>query len=377
MSDRDIIVHIARFTGALRDGGIGVTIGDEIDATRALTLVDISLHNQVFQALRIALKICHTDWPLFDDLFMAWWLELRREGTDTPTIRRRSRRPAAKSYQVTRGMPGPRLVSSTKEYDTPQGDTPGYSAEALLRQRPFDECSPQDLSAMEKLLARLVKRWATKKSRRLVPSVRRGVVDIRRSFRAALATDGEVLRLARRDRAIDHPRVVLLCDTSGSMDPYARFLLSLVLSIGRVARRAEVFVFNTSLTRLTPWMSPGKINLTLDRLAAGVPDWSGGTKIGECLQDFASDYATSAVDNRTAVVIVSDGLDRGDPEKLERAMAAIKTRARKVIWLNPLKGDDRYQPLARGMAAALPYLDHFESAHNLASLERLIPLLTN
>ncbi len=375
MNDRDIIVHIARFAGVLRDGGIGVTIGDEIDATRALTLVDISQQQQVFQALRIALKICHTDWPLFDDLFTAWWLELRC--ADTPTIRRRARRPAAESYQATRGTPGPRFVTPTDEEDTPQGDTPGYSAEALLRQRPFEECSSQDLSAMEKLLARLVKRWATKKSRRLVPSVHRGVVDIRRSFRAALATDGEMLRLARRARAVDHPRIVLLCDTSGSMDPYARFLLSLVLSLGRVVRRAEVFVFNTSLTRLTPWMSPGKINLTLDRLAAGVPDWSGGTKIGECLQDFASDYATSAVDSRTTVVIVSDGLDRGDPEKLERAMAAIKTRAGKLIWLNPLKGDDRYQPLARGMAAALPYLDHFESAHNLASLERLIPLLTN
>jgi len=375
MNDRDLIAHIARFAGALRDGGIGVTIGDEIDATRALTLVDISQQQQVFQALRIALKICYPDWPLFDDLFTAWWVELRR--ADTPAIRRRSKRPAAKSYQVTRGMPGPRFVTPNDEEDTPQGDTPGYSAEALLRQRPFEECSPQDLSAMEKLLARLVKRLATKKSRRLVPSVHRGVVDIRRSFRAALATDGEVLCLARRARAIDHPRLVLLCDTSGSMDPYARFLLSLVLSLGRVVRRAEVFVFNTSLTRLTPWMSPGKINLTLDRLAAGVPDWSGGTKIGECLQDFASDYATGAVDSRTAVVILSDGLDRGDPEKLEHAMAAIKTRAGKVIWLNPLKGDDRYQPLARGMAAALPYLDHFESAHNLASLERLIPLLTN
>ena len=161
------------------------------------------------------------------------------------------------------------------------------------------------------------------------------------------------------------------------MDPYSRFLLSLVLSLGRVARRAEVFVFNTSLTRLTPWMSSGKIDHTLDRLAAGVPDWSGGTKIGECLQDFLSDYATSTVDSRTVVVILSDGLDRGNPERLERAMGAIKRRARKVIWLNPLKGDDRYQPLARGMAAALPYLDHFESAHNLASLERMIPLLTN
>lgn len=374
MNDRDLVVHVARFAGALRDAGLAATIGDEIDATRALTLIDISRRQQVYHALRIALKTPHADWPLFDELFTAWWVELRRP--DARRTRRGARRPAAKSYQVTRGVPGPRFVTPTEEEDSPKGDTPGYSAEALLRQRPFEECSPQDLSAMEKLLARLVRRWATQKSRRLVPS-HRGVVDLRRSLRHALATDGEVLRLARRDRAVDHPRVVLLCDTSGSMDPYARFLLSLVLSWGRVARRAEVFAFNTSLTRLTPWMSPGKINLTLDRLAAGVPDWSGGTKIGACLQDFASDYATSVVDSRTAVVILSDGLDRGDPDKLEHAMAAIKTRARTVIWLNPLKGDDRYQPLARGMAAALPYLDHFESAHNLASLERLVPLLTN
>ncbi len=374
MNDRDLIVHVARFAGALRDAGFAVTIGDEIDATLALTLVDISQRQQLFQALRIALKIPHAEWPLFDEMFTAWWVELRRP--DTPTGRRRTRRAPAKSYQVTRGKSGPRFVTPTEEENVPQGDTPGYSVEALLRQRPFDQCSPQDLSAMEKVLARLVKRWATKKSRRLVPS-RHGVVDLRRSLRHALATDGEILRLARRDRAVDHPRIVLLCDTSGSMDPYARFLLSLVLSLGRVARRAEVFVFNTSLTRLTPWMSSGKIDLTLDRLAAGVPDWSGGTKIGECLQDFLSDYATSTVDSRTVVVILSDGLDRGDPERLERAMGAIKRRARKVIWLNPLKGDDRYQPLARGMAAALPYLDHFESAHNLASLERMIPLLTN
>ncbi len=375
MNDRDLVVHLARFAGALRAAGLAVTVGDEIDATRAFTLVDVFQRQQVFQALRIALKIPHADWPMFDELFTAWWVEFRRP--DAPRTRRRAQRPAAKSYQVTRGVPGPRFVAPTEEEDTPQGDTPGYSAEALLRQRPFEECSPQDLSAMEKLLARLVRRLATRKGRRLVPSRHRGVVDLRRSFRAALATDGEVLRLARRDRAVEHPRIVLLCDTSGSMDPYARFLLSLVLSLGRVARRAEVFAFNTSLTRLTPWMSPGKINLTLDRLAGGVPDWSGGTKIGECLQDFASDYAASTVDSRTAVVILSDGLDRGDPKKLEHAMAAIKARARKVIWLNPLKGDDRYQPLARGMAAALPYLDHFESAHNLASLERLIPLLTN
>jgi len=225
------------------------------------------------------------------------------------------------------------------------------------------------------VLARLALRLATRRSRRLVPVPGRGVVDLRRSFRRAVGTGGDLWSLARRARPVERPRLVLLCDTSGSMDPHTRFLLAFILSLRRAVRSLEVFAFNTSLTRLTPWLSRRHAREVLERVAAEVPDWSGGTRIGECLETFVRDFLPSTVTSRTVVVILSDGLDRGDPERLRRAMAAIQAAARRVIWLNPLMGDPRYQPAARGMQAALPYVDRLAPAHNLESLEKAVASL--
>jgi uncharacterized protein with von Willebrand factor type A (vWA) domain len=228
---------------------------------------------------------------------------------------------------------------------------------------------------MERILARLARRLAARRSRRLVPTLGRGQADLRRSYRRALRTCGLMMSLARRARAIEEPRLVFLCDTSGSMDAHARFLLTFVLSLRRAVRRAELFAFNTELVHLTPWLSPGKVRLTLDRLAAAVLDWSGGTRIGASLAAFVQDHLNRTVDGKTVVVILSDGLDRGDPALLTEAVRRIQRRARRLIWLNPLLGDARYEPSAYGMQAALPYVDHFASAHNLESLERLLPHL--
>jgi uncharacterized protein with von Willebrand factor type A (vWA) domain len=159
------------------------------------------------------------------------------------------------------------------------------------------------------------------------------------------------------------------------MEAHARFLLAFALSVRRAARRTEVFAFNTDLVRLTPWLEPGRIAGTLDRIAAAVPDWSGGTRIGESLARFVDEHLARRVDGRTVVVILSDGLDRGEPELLAGAMRALRARARKIVWLNPLLGDPRYEPTARGMAAALPHVDAFLPAHDLASLEQLLPHL--
>jgi uncharacterized protein with von Willebrand factor type A (vWA) domain len=159
------------------------------------------------------------------------------------------------------------------------------------------------------------------------------------------------------------------------MDSHSRFLLAFVLSLKRAARRTEIFAFNTSLVRLTPWISAQKIGPTLDRLAAGVPDWSGGTRIGECLAEFVARYRDEVVNSQTVVLIFSDGLDRGDTALLAPAMRSIRSKARKVIWLNPLLSDPRYEPTARGMEAALPFVDLLAPAHNLESLERLLPEL--
>ena len=257
----------------------------------------------------------------------------------------------------------------------PDGGRPGYSPRTLLRRKSFEACTRDELAAMERLIARVARRIATRRSRRLVPSARGRVVDLRRSLRRSLASDGDLIDLARRDRAVELPRMVVLCDTSGSMDPYARFLLTFVLSLGKAAHGTETFAFNTSLTRLTPWIAAGNVAATLSRFAREVEDWSGGTRIGRCLAAFAADHLRRTVAGDTSIVIFSDGLDRGDTEELESALLAIRRRARRVIWLNPLMGDERFRPEARGMKAALPHVDHLAPAHNLESLERLIHLL--
>jgi uncharacterized protein with von Willebrand factor type A (vWA) domain len=186
-----------------------------------------------------------------------------------------------------------------------------------------------------------------------------------------------MVRLAHRARTLDEPQVVVLCDTSGSMDVHVRFLLAFVLALKNVAKKTEVFAFNTSLIHLTPSLSAGRIARTLERLAVDLPDWSGGTRIGESLMEFAARYLPQVVSSRSVVVILSDGLDRGDISLVAGAMRAIRSRARRIIWLNPLAADPRYQPTARAMEAALPFIDGLAPAHNLESLERLLPELAS
>jgi len=370
--ERGLVTHLAAFAGALRERGVAVGLGEEVDAAAALTLVDLLDRNEVSAALKCALKIRREHWAAFDELFALLWSDGRptphvehhtRPATDRTMPRGDSRRGAG----YTGGIDGTGRVAAAGE--------PGYSADEVLRKKPFEEMSEAEIAAMERLLARLSRRLATRRSRRLVPSPGRGIPDLRRSLRRAVGTGGDLLTLARRERAVEEARLVVLCDTSGSMDAHARFLLAFILSLGSVARRAELFAFNTALTRITPLLAGAKIELSLERLSAGVPDWSGGTRIGECLAAFVDRHLDRVVRRGTTVVILSDGLDRGDPAALAEAMRAIRARARTVIWLNPLMGDARYRPLARGMEAALPFVDHLASAHNLESLEHFLTLV--
>jgi uncharacterized protein with von Willebrand factor type A (vWA) domain len=377
-----LVSHVARFGRALRERGAAVSLSDEADGLAVLTLVDVSDRDEVRRALRTAFKIRPRDSQAFEELFARLW---SAEGE--PTASTASSNPPIQAPRIP-GAPRParppspaarprRLAENERalEVTFPEGDEAGYSPEAALRRKSFEEYTAADLHALERLLSRLALKLATRRSRRRVPVPGRGEVDLRRSFRRALAHGGEFLSLARRARPIEEPRLVVLCDTSGSMDPHARFFLGFVLALRRVARRTEVFAFNTSLVRLTPFFRPGRIDLVLERLASEVPDWSGGTRIGECLAEFVAFDLDSVVDGEAVVLILSDGLDRGDVAPLAGAMRAIRGRARRVYWLNPLAGDARYEPTARAMAAALPYIDRLLPAHNLESLERLLPLL--
>jgi uncharacterized protein with von Willebrand factor type A (vWA) domain len=363
-----MVGQLARFAAALRAGGVRVGLGDEVDAATALTLIDLLDRAEVHRALRIAFKLPREAWDLYDRLFEEYWDGVPPGQREMPPLTDH-RGPMQWKWDGNRV----RLVAPDEEEDDePEGDSPGYSPEPMLRRKPFERCSAAEIAALERSLVQLAPRLAARRTRRLVPVRGRGHVDLRRSFRDALKSEGDLVRLARRARAIEEPGLVVLYDTSGSMDGYTRMLLAFAFALRRSIKKVEIFAFNTTLVRVTRMISPAEVVRSLERLAAEVPDWSGGTRIGGCLEEFNARYRDAVINRRTTVMIVSDGLDHGEAGVLGGAMRALRERAGRVVWLNPLLGDPRYRPEAEGMRAALPYVDHFGAAHNFESLAGLL-----
>jgi uncharacterized protein len=370
----DVAGRLARLGGALREHGVGTSLREELDGADALRAVDPADREEVRTALRIALRIPRSAWDVYERLFEAVW----SDAAVAPPMPNERRADAAspRPGRALHWNPDARRMGDVGTGSV-GGDQPGYSPDAVLRRKAFDDAwSAQELVAMERLLARLARRLATRRSRKLVPTRGRGRADVRRSYRRALRTSGELVSLARRARAVDRPKLVFLVDTSGSMDAYARFLLPFVLSLRRAAPSAEAFACGTELVPLTRSLLPGKLALTLRRLAERVPDWSGGTRLGACFEAFLRDHAARCLDARTVVVVLSDGLDRGDAGQLADSVREIRRRARKLVWLNPLANDARYEPSASGIAAAMPFVDLLAPASDLASLERALPRLS-
>jgi hypothetical protein len=241
---------------------------------------------------------------------------------------------------------------------------PTFGDQEAVADKDFSTFGSEDLEEITHLAARLARRLAARPSRRWRAVRRGGRIDPVRTTRRALRTEGDVVELSFRKRRLRKTSLVLLCDVSGSMDLYSRFLLQFLYALQNHFSRVETFVFSTRLARITDQLEEGSYRRALQRLSRDVQGWSGGTRIGESLK--------SLLDRRTVVVVLSDGWDTGDPEVLSAALRAIRRQAGKVIWLNPLLGSPDYRPLARGMQAALPHVDVFAPAHNLASLEALV-----
>jgi uncharacterized protein len=214
-----------------------------------------------------------------------------------------------------------------------------------------------------------------RRSRRLRPAPKGARFDFRRTLRSSLRTEGEPFRRAWRHRRIKPRPLVLVLDVSGSMSPYARALLQFAHAAMRTAPRVEVFAFGTRLTRLTRALRQADPDAALLGASDLAQDWEGGTRIGESLAELLKRNSQTASLRGSILVLCSDGLDRGDPDVLAAQMMKLTRLAHRVVWVNPLKGSARYQPLQRGMAAALPYLDVFVPGHNVASLESLAELL--
>ncbi len=263
--------------------------------------------------------------------------------------------------------------SADSDDDDAQPDvTMRYSAVEVLRDKDFAEYTKAELAELNHLVAQMRVDGARRASRRQKKSLRRrGRPDLRRTVRRALANDGEPIDRAFRQRSDQPRRVVLLLDISGSMESYSRALLRFVHASVLARGRVEAFALGTRLTRLTREMATLDPDRALGNAATAVDDWSGGTRLGESIRAFNDDWAVRGMARGAVVVILSDGWDRGEPELMAEQMARLSRVAYRIIWSNPLKATEGYAPLARGMAAALPYVDEFVEGHSLGALENL------
>jgi len=250
------------------------------------------------------------------------------------------------------------------------------SATEVLRRKDFADCSPDELAEIARLTARLRLAAPPRRTARRRPA-RTGVPDLRRTFRRALRSGGELQPLSLQERRRARRRLVLLLDVSGSMAAYSRALVALAHAAVRADRHFEAFAFGTRLTRLTRALDTARPGDAFRKAEAAAVDWDGGTRIGDALEEFLDRYGHPGLARGAVVVICSDGLDVGDPEVVAAQMARLGRLAHRVVWLNPLAASPAYEPLARGMAAALPHVDVFSSGHNFASLEQVAEVIRN
>jgi len=373
---RDLTTAVLRFGHMLRASGMPLTIGEMMDGVRALEAVDLLDRQDVYLALRTTLVARYEEFPIFDRCFETFWRFQAGEGQELEGLTGPATPAIPEEHAGDSGAEAAqKKVSVALEGWEEQGDddgealeVPGVSDKEILVDQDFSSFPVEDLDEVARLTILIAKRLARRISRRKRPTRRGGVIDMRRSIRANLMK-GEIIELRRRERRRRKVRLVLLCDVSGSMDLNSRFLLQFLYALQNVFGRVETFTFSTRLTRVTEHLKGASYRTALARLTE-VRDFSGGTRIGESLQEFNARWG-NLVNRHTIVLLLSDGWDTGEPDILANEMLTIKRKAGRLIWLNPLLGNPSYEPLTRGMAAALPLVDHFAAAHNLASLRDL------
>ena len=253
----------------------------------------------------------------------------------------------------------------------------GANAAERLKKTDLSLLNTMEAEELDEIAKKLFKQMAVRLRRRMKQDLKSGRINLRRTIRKSLSTGGEPVDLFYRMQTPRKQRLIVLLDVSGSMDKYSFFLLRFICTLKEHFRQLEAFVFSTSLKRITKALQLQHLDDVLRQVGSEADNWSSGTKIGECLQEFTEKYGKRMLNGSPLVLVLSDGLDTGDTTVLGTALQHIHRRAKRVIWLNPLKGMKDYQPLARGMQAALPSIDDFSSAHNLESLLELEKILMN
>ena len=372
----DLIAHLTRFCRALRGHGLLVGPGETADAIHAVERAGLMSETRIYWSLRALLVSRREQIPVFDTLFHQFWnfepISPRPPADDGPKVSFGQTRTVGR---LPRGLGVPR--------DDPDSDDTviqllrtGASARHASGARDLSGLAAEDEDAAElqRIASRMIRALASRPGRRRKRHKRRGVPDLRGAMRLSLATGGDAVRLPRLRRVHRIPRLLLLLDVSGSMDRHERLMLRLAHAVGQRTGRVETFAFSTAVTRITRALAAPNFDEAVSRAGRMVEHWSGGTRIGESLRAINGAYEYLE-DRFTTVFLLSDGWETGDPGQLARELSRMRLRVRRVIWLNPLAGTEDFQPLARGLQAAMPYVDHFVPAGNVESLRRLPALL--
>lgn len=369
----------------LRAHGLAIPVQASVTYADALDAMNISKQSEIYWAGRIALLTDPTDIPVYDEVFQRFWGRFWGAGGMMIEMEQEQ---SVVGYDTEED-----LEDSSEDEDSEQGeddapeddtaeDDPAeiiavrYSHAEMLADKDFAQCSPEELAEMTSLFSQLRLGGAKVLSRRLRPSLHvRGPLDIRQTVSRGLRTSGELLRWYHAQPRERLRRLVLLVDVSGSMASYARALLRFTHAAVAARRRVEVFAMGTRLTRLTRELATHDPDAALASAAEAVLDWSGGTRLGDALAEFNTRWGIPGMARGAVVVILSDGWDRGDPEVISEQMIRLSRAAHRLIWVNPLKATPDYAPLARGMAAAFPHVDHFVSGHSFNALRELAEII--
>jgi uncharacterized protein with von Willebrand factor type A (vWA) domain len=367
------------FGRELRRRGLPVGTGRIVTFCRAAGALGALDRTDLYWAARSSLISRPDDAEAFDAAFDEWFREGIRIELDLPLELEADAAPRTQ----TQGIDGlvveeDRIVA--KEWHRLDGDEEAEgeaairivaSAVEVLREKSFAELSEEERARVALLIRRLAVRVPTRRTRRYRPASAGSRFDVKRTIRRSLRTQGEPFHRAWRSRGTRSRPLVLILDISGSMAPFARALLQFAFAAMAAGRRVEVFCFGTRLTRVTRTLRTKDPDGAMHEVGRLVADWEGGTRIGESLKALLDEWSQRAALRGAVAVICSDGLERGEPELMRDQMARLRRLVHRIVWVNPLKGSPRYEPLARGMAAALPSIDVFLPGHNLESLEEL------
>ncbi len=371
--EAEALERLVGFGRDLRRRGLNVGTGRIVTFCRAAGSLQALDREDLYWAGRASLISRPEDVEVFDAAFDGWF----REGVRLELGLTATGEPAG--GRVTEGIAaleaGDRSsADELGEGDPPEGDAARRivaSAYEVLRQKSFADLTEEERARVALLIRRLAVRVPVRTTRRYRPAASGPRFDVRRTLRRSLRTQGEPFHRAWRDRGTRARPLVLILDVSGSMAPYARALVQFGFAAMAAGRTVEVFVFGTRLTRVTRTLRTKDPNRAMHEIGRLVADWEGGTRIGESLKALVDGWSQRGALRGSVAVICSDGLERGEPDLLREQMARLRRLVHRIVWVNPLKGSPRYEPLARGMAAALPSIDRFLAGHNLESLEEL------